>query len=81
MEPEISIYPVPTSDNLNIVYSGQSKLDELMLFDLNGRKVMEKTNLPNEIQLNLSFLQKGTYILIAYSNKKQFVNKIVKTGS
>lgn len=81
VEPEISIYPVPTSYNLNIVYSGQSKLDKLMLFDLNGRKVMEKTNLPNEIQLNLSFLQKGTYILIAYSNKKQFVNKIVKTGS
>jgi len=80
-EPEISIFPVPTSDYLNIKYLGENELNKLMLFDLNGRKIMEKTNLSNELQLNLSFLKNGTYILIVNTDKNKLVNKIIKTGA
>lgn len=78
-QPEISIFPIPTSDYLNIKYLGENELNKLMLFDLNGRKIMEKANLSNELQLNLSFLHNGTYILIIITDKNKLVNKIIKT--
>ena len=80
-QPEISIFPIPTSDILNVIYLGEDELNRLKLFDLNGSKIMEKINVSNELQLNLSFLQNGTYILILFSDKRQFVNKIIKTSA
>lgn len=77
----ISIFPIPTSDYLNIIYPGENYLNKVSLFDLNGRKIMEKTNLSNEIQLDLSFLLQGTYIIIVDTDKKRIVNKIVKTDA
>ena len=52
-----------------------------ILFDLDGRKVFEKTNLTNEMQIDLSFLQQGTYILIFYTDKKNIIKRIVKIGA
>ena len=78
---EISVFPVPSTGILNIIYSGDDELRKLMLFDLNGRKVMEKTNPTNELKLDLSSLPSGTYILISCTEKRKLVNKIVKIGS
>ncbi len=79
-QPELSIFPVPTADYLNVVYSGEHNISKIILFDLNGRKMIEKTNLTNEMQLDLSFLIKGTYILVVYTDKKNIVHKIIKSG-
>jgi len=79
-EPEISIFPIPTSDYLNVIYLEEDELSKVMLFDLNGRKIMEKRNLTNELQLNLSFLQNGTYILMIYTDNRKIIKKIIKNG-
>ncbi len=79
-KPEISIFPVPTSDYLNVLYLGEDQLSKVMLFDLNGRKIIEKRNLTNELQLNLSFLQNGTYILMIYTDNRKIIKKIIKNG-
>ena len=81
VQPEISIFPMPTIDNLSYIYSGKHELNKLILFDLDGRKVFEKTNLTNEMQIDLSFLQQGTYILIFYTDKKNIIKRIVKIGA
>lgn len=39
---EISIFPVPTSNYLKILYLGEDQLSKVMLFDLNGRKIVKK---------------------------------------
>ena len=80
-QPLISIFPVPASDYLNLVYSGDDKLTRIVLFDLNGKKMIERTNLNNELKLDLTFLRNGTYILVIYTEKNRLVNKIVKTGA
>lgn len=80
-QPEISIFPVPTHYYLNIRHLGESKLRKLILFDLDGKKVIEKTHLANEMQLDLSFLQYGTYILMIDTNEKHIVHKVVKIGT
>ena len=77
----ISIFPIPTSDYLNIINSGNNNLSKIIIFDLNGRKVMEETNLSNEIKLDLTSLFQGTYILVAYTDEKYIINKIFKMGS
>lgn len=34
----------------------------------------------NELQLNLSFLQNGTYILMIYTDGRKIIKKIIKNG-
>ncbi len=78
---EINIFPNPTLDYLNIIYSGVNNLNKIIIFDLNGRKVLEETNLSNEIKLNLTSLFQGTYILVTYTDEKYTISKIIKTGN
>jgi len=78
---EVSVYPNPTSDYLNVKYQGKDELNKFMIFDSDGRKVMEETNLTNEMQMNLSFLQNGIYILIVCTDKNRIVNRFIIAGT
>jgi V8-like Glu-specific endopeptidase len=76
----ISIYPNPTSNYLNIILPEGYSMNKILLFDMNGRKIIERANFANEIQLNLSSLHIGSYILIIDTKERRIVKKVIKYG-
>ncbi len=76
----VSIYPNPTSSYLNIIAPERYSMNKILLFDLSGRKVIERNYSANEIQLNLSSLAEGTYILIIDTKEEKIVKKVIKYG-
>ena len=70
-EIEISVYPNPTSDVINI--NSEEQLN-IRVFDASGREVMSTTTTSNSDQIDLSELSRGAYTFIFESNES-----IVKT--
>ena len=71
---EVSVFPNPTQDLINVVYSGQAQYS---LTDLSG-KVIESGNLNGNAQLDLSNLSKGMYLLSLHGNNGFNVSTIAK---
>lgn len=61
---DIKVYPNPSSDILNIkvMTTDLSELN-IVLYDLNGKKLLEQKVMGQETQLNLFQYTEGTYIL------------------
>jgi len=75
---DISVYPNPTYDYLNIVSQTNQAISKIALFDANGRKIIENTYSSSQIRLDLSKLPQGLYILTTYTEKNRIVKKIIK---
>jgi len=59
----ISVYPNPTKDGLTVELTD---LTEVRIYDLTGKKQIEQLrNTGNQLQVDVSDLPKGTYILSA----------------
>lgn len=79
----ISIFPNPASDILNIQFGFSSDVPLfVILYDINGQELLEKESPPGStlIQLNLSKYAHGTYLLkIRNSSGSDYSNyKIIK---
>ena len=78
---DISIFPNPTSGILNIICPVEYHLNKIALYDMMGKKVLEKNNLAQEVQLDLSVLPQGSYILMGRAdNNKTIVKKVIRFG-
>ncbi|MBI5539372.1 MAG: T9SS type A sorting domain-containing protein [Bacteroidia bacterium] len=69
---EISIYPNPASDYINI---NVSSAYNFQIFDITGRVVLQ-TKTENE-QINVSTIPSGVYILRGSDGKSQFTRKLI----
>ncbi len=58
---KIAIYPNPASHTLHLDLSDEMKIQQVVLFDILGKKVLEQPYIENSI--SVSELPKGTYIL------------------
>lgn len=75
---EISIYPVPFTDQLTISNLSFRQIKRLSVFDQSGRLVIRKENL-SENQLNTRHLNKGVYFLeIELSDNSLYQKKLIK---
>ena len=69
------IYP-PDPCNTNGVLAEKSIFKHILLYDLSGRKVIDKKNVES---LNIDFLSSGIYILkVELSNNDIITKKILK---
>ena len=78
---ELSVYPNPATDVLNIEASSNAGAMNIEIFDINGRIVLaDATALENSASATLSIahLEKGVYTLRIFSNEGQRTFKIVK---
>jgi hypothetical protein len=69
---QLSIYPNPTRDKLNIDFSLNSE-DEVTVYiaDMVGRKVTgnyQKNTISDKIEMNIDFLDSGNYMVIISTN-------------
>ncbi len=69
-------YPNPTADVLNIRY--KNTIDEVIVYNLLGQKVMMQRYDNNEVQLDMSGLASGNYLLELHSEGQIQIIKIVK---
>jgi len=72
-----SIYPNPATDVINISNS-LDVIENVKITDLNGRIVKEIASDIEKVQINISDLAQGVYILNATSNGRTITEKIVK---
>lgn len=72
----VKLYPNPAASNISAVFnSSQTETVRLRIIDMNGRPVMEQNqsviNGENKIDVNISNLQSGNYILQLNGSTKQ----------
>ena len=72
----LKLYPNPIKNNLTI--SNNLNIDKIELFNLIGQKILEKSLLKNEINLDFTSYNKGIYLLKIFSEGKVQTNKIIK---
>ncbi len=72
----LSVFPIPTKDVLNINY--KTNLQAIKVYNLLGQEVLVKNKVGPQLQLDLSHLTTGTYIIEVIAEKGQHSFKIVK---
>ncbi|MEO5788538.1 MAG: T9SS type A sorting domain-containing protein [Gelidibacter sp.] len=73
----VSVYPNPTTNMFNIKLRDQIQADA-SLFDINGRKVLEKKIQALNTSLNIEALNAGIYVLKIYSDNGFATKRITK---
>ncbi len=74
---QISIVPNPTSGNITI-NSPKIKVNSVIVFDIRGRKLMEKKYTDTQYNLNISALQSAIYFLKINTSEGTFTKRIIK---
>lgn len=76
---EFTMFPVPVIDNLNIqINRGESLQAEIRIVDLQGRLIKAFLCNGSQIQLPLSHIRSGVYILEYKKDKQVVVKKFIK---
>ncbi|MEL7120161.1 MAG: T9SS type A sorting domain-containing protein [Bacteroidota bacterium] len=78
LQPQLSIYPNPTSDFVNIQLPSSTKEGRLALFDLNGRLISRQLFNNKSMQLHLDGLVKGTYLIQLEIDGQLYQERLVK---
>jgi hypothetical protein len=75
-----SVYPNPTKGNFIVSLSNYSDNAYILLFDLNGNKIIETNMSGSELHINIEELSIGTYILLVKlpNSKENKSYKIMK---
>lgn len=76
LDKQITIYPNPVKNKLNISTSNDIVINKISVYDILGKKVIEKTG--NQRQINLSGLAKGLLLVKIETNDGMVVKKIIK---
>lgn len=75
---QISIYPNPFNEDINIVLNDEYKRSEISIYDISGRVVYSDTFSGSHFRMNLNYLDKGTYIINVSTNNNSFSKKLFK---
>ncbi|RYM33880.1 T9SS type A sorting domain-containing protein [Brumimicrobium glaciale] len=78
-EPQISVYPNPASDALNIQLPASVQKAEVLIGDINGKVVLKQIlNSQGINSINIEKLEKGIYILNVIAEDNQWQEKFIK---
>lgn len=73
---KVALYPNPVRDMLNI--SSEKEISNIIIFDLSGKQVYTQSINNKQMQINVSHLATGIYIVKANVNEEVKTFKIVK---
>ncbi|SCY19172.1 S8 family serine peptidase [Flavobacterium caeni] len=75
---DFGVFPNPTTGVVNVKRNGHlSGETNLTLFDLQGRQILEKSNIAQSETLHLDHLQNGVYLLSIENGKHKTTKKVV----
>ncbi|MCL2040058.1 MAG: T9SS type A sorting domain-containing protein [Bacteroidetes bacterium] len=77
---KFNIYPNPTKGLLKVTINTEVKIDDLKieLYDINGKKFIEKSVISTEIELDITDAYKGNYLMKVFVNDKPYYWNILK---
>jgi hypothetical protein len=75
-ELNISIYPNPTSSVIYI--EAESIIQSVTVYDIKGRKILDKENASNQTNLDMSAFNNGIYFMLIETDKGTITKKIMK---
>ncbi|WP_055442650.1 M28 family peptidase [Lacinutrix himadriensis] len=78
MDSDILLYPNPVKTNLMVEIPAISDAVVLELYDITGKKILDKTSSGTKTVLDVSALSSGVYFLKIRTNNKYKISKIVK---
>ena len=75
----ISIYPNPTTNIINLSVSNSKEIIKAFkISDVNGKTILERTNIQQNEIIDLSFVKSGIYFINIQTAKEIFTTKILK---
>jgi len=66
------------SDNLNIQIPENQRNNKIIIYDLNGKTIRQQNTSERELNINVSDLTKGVYIVKIVSEKNIYTSKVIK---
>jgi len=75
-EVKLGLYPNPTSDIVNIQLSTNERIENIEVYSLMGKRVLQKQDPTN--QFDLSSLSSGVYIIQVETNRGRYSRKLLK---
>lgn len=82
MVPEITVYPNPASEQLNIAVPAQFENGSIRVIDMTGNVVLEMQHLSMDtgqaLVLDIAFLPAGYYILVTHDGRNTSARRFVK---
>jgi hypothetical protein len=76
---QVAIYPNPAQNTLNVNLSGLSGTSEVVIYNMNGTRVMSKSTGKANTEIDLSKLQRGVYMVKVFNGNAVISrSKIVK---
>ena len=75
----LQIYPQPASEYVNIKVSENESIENVVIFDISGKQIMESNNVlqVNNYSIPVSDMTNGIYICKVKTNKNYYQQKIV----
>lgn len=77
-----NVYPNPATESLNVTIENVSEMSDVAVYDLAGKMVMhqsiEASQSSSPIKLDISNLNKGSYIVSISNNKESYTQHFVK---
>ncbi|SMC77013.1 T9SS type A sorting domain-containing protein [Moheibacter sediminis] len=73
---EITLYPVPTKNVLNVSIQNGAVIEHILIYDLNGKLIYQSNN--DSSKFDISHLAKGTYLVSVKTSKGVHNEKIIK---
>lgn len=75
---ELTVFPNPTSDNLQLEVKGSNERFVLTIYDAMGNMVMTESMSSSRTKLSVGHLANGTYVIVLRSNFLVFTKAFVK---
>ncbi|WP_347173229.1 ELWxxDGT repeat protein [Polaribacter uvawellassae] len=75
---KIDLYPNPATNNITVSLKNNVSIDRVILYNLLGKQVFQKNNNNTSlININISNISSGIYIVKVISGKNTFTNKLI----
>ncbi|TMM30539.1 T9SS type A sorting domain-containing protein [Polaribacter aestuariivivens] len=78
LEEDLQLFPNPTIQDWLTISTKKNMLEKIIIFDTNGRVVLQKEVNTNSLKLDLQYFSSGFYFVKVQTPKQQIVKRILK---
>ncbi|MFT6166653.1 MAG: dienelactone hydrolase [Vicingaceae bacterium] len=78
IDSEIKLYPNPASNQINLVITEEQEGGRLQIYNVLGKKLHEHLIKKDNIQIDVSHLPKGTYLILISKEGYRYSTKFIK---
>jgi|GEM_PF-4948656 len=77
-EQGISLYPNPTNGRLVLEFDQVKQINQITIFDITGKQILERSNLQAKEVIDLSDFRSGMYFITIRTDKEVITTRVIK---